>query len=215
MIDYLSIQLIQVIEMTIKDAKRNFVIDEAARLFIEKSISSVTIKDIAKASGLGEATIYRYFSGREELVVACALKLQSAVEERFFDTSATSDGYRKIEKFYNAYYETFLHEPELYRFLSEFDAYCISEGIEGLEEYADNMDRFKAAFLAAYVEGLSDGSVRPVDNIELFYYSTTHAVLSLCKKLAVEGMIRQDKLTDKTEEIRLLTDVILSFLAGK
>jgi len=198
--------------MTIKDAKRNFVIDEAVKLFLEKSVSSVTIKDIAKASGLGEATIYRYFSGRDELVVACALKLQSEVEKRFFDLSETSSGYSRIEKFYNAYGETFRDEPQLYRFLSEFDAYCISEGIDCLEEYADNIDRFKEAYLLAYTEGTLEGSVRPVGDVELFYYSTTHALLSLCKKLAVEGMIRQDRTTDKAKEIVVLTSLILSSL---
>ena len=58
--------------MTLKDAKRNFVVDAAAELFLERSVGTGTIKDIAAASGLGEATIYRYFSGRGELLVACA-----------------------------------------------------------------------------------------------------------------------------------------------
>lgn len=202
--------------MTIKDAKRNFVIETATDLFLERSLHAVTIKDVAKASGLGEATIYRYFSGRGELVVACALKLQEKAERVFTERDLSDDGFRRIAKFYGAYLETFEKRPELYRFLSEFDAFCISEGALDLEEYADNMDKFFDAFISAYRDGIEDGSVRRIDDVELFYYSTAHAVLSLCKKLALEGgLLRQDSRTDGKAEIGLLIDVILSFLSAR
>ena len=199
--------------MTLKDAKLNFVIDIATELFLERSVSSVTIKDIAKASGLGEATIYRYFSGRGELLVACALKLQERVGSIFIGGADGLSGFERIEKFYIAYLSAFRESPELYRFLYEFDAYCISEKLTGLEEYADNMDAFKDAFLSAYRDGVADGSVKEISSPELFYYSTAHALLSLCKKLAVEGaLIRQDKALDKSSEIEIMISVIVSAL---
>ena len=62
-------------------------------------------------------------------------------------------------------------------------------------------------------QGLADGSVKKVWDLDLFYYSTTHAMLSLCKKLATEAyIVRQDDLTDKRQEVRLVIEVILSSL---
>ena len=102
--------------------------------------------------------------------------------------------------------------PELYRFLSEFDAYCIGEKVD-LEEYADNIDRFKEAFMTDYAAGLDDGSVKDVGDAELFYYSTAHATISLCKKLALEGnLIRQDVRGDKAAEVKTLIGIILASL---
>ncbi|MCR5636320.1 MAG: TetR/AcrR family transcriptional regulator [Clostridiales bacterium] len=197
--------------MTIMDAKRNFVIDSAANLFLERQIATVTVKEIAKASGVGEATIYRYFSTKHELVVACALKLQSETEMMFSKyNSGNLKGFKGIEKFYRTFLEAFKKRPQLYHFLSEFDAYCISNNIDNLDEYADNMDRFKSAFITAYNEGVNEGSVRRIENIELFYYSTTHAILSLCKKLAsCDGVLRQDKAIDKGAEIETLINTVL------
>jgi AcrR family transcriptional regulator len=202
--------------MSDKNGKRNRIADGAIELFLEKSVPSVTIRDVAERAGVGEATVYRYFSGRTGLIVACALKLQKDVEKRFVDTKDRGTGYRRLERFYSAYLSTFEERPELYRFLSEFDAYCISERVEILDEYADNLDRFREAFSAAYRDGIADKSVRPVENIELFYYATTHAVLLLCKKLASkESVLRQDKRTDKAAEIRTLIHLILAQLNGE
>ena len=199
--------------MTIKDAKRNVVTDAATRLFLSRSIAGVTIRDIAREAGVGEATVYRYFAGKTPLIVACALKLQEEVGRYFLPVRAGENGYSRLARFYGAYAELFVSRPELYRFLYEFDAYCVSEGVSGLDEYADNMDLFKEAYLSAYRDGLSDGSVAALPDPALFYYATTHAVLSLAKKLAVEDrIVRQDAFTDRVEEIRTLSDAILTNL---
>ncbi len=199
--------------MSVKNAKRNYVIERATDLFLEQSLSSVTIRDIAQSSGVGEATVYRYFSGRTELVIACAIKLQREVERYFADPADTHTGYERISRFYRAYLDLFRRRPRLYRCLNEFDAYCVNEGVTGLDEYADNMDRFRDVFLAAYREGVNDQTIRTIDALDTFYYATTHAILSLCKKLAAgDDILRQDKLTDKSMEVETLIEVILSYL---
>jgi len=198
--------------MTIKDAKRRFVVEGAAKLFLERSIAEVTIKDIAKATGLGEATIYRYFSGKTELILACALHLEAEAEQVFIANQRMTDGFRRILRFYEAYLQIFTDQPALYRFLQDFDAYCITGNVN-TDEYADSLDRFKAAFVEAYKDALSDGAVRAVDDIDAFYYSTTHALLGLCKKLASGDLVRQDIQTNKTAEVRTLIDIILGYLS--
>ena len=82
--------------------------------------------------------------------------------------------------------------------------------MKGLDEYSDNLDVFRDAYLAAYNDGVKDGSVREIENPELFYYTTTHAILSLAKKLAVEGgIVRQDQKTDQIGELRTLNGTFL------
>ena len=195
--------------MTMKDAKKNYVIDGACELFLKRSIPAVTIKDIATHTGVGEATVYRYFSGRSELIVACAIKLQEQVEAEFSGAVFAKNGYGKLRKFYGVYLYLFKKDPALYRFLNEFDAFCINEGTLNLEQYADNLDRFKVLFLSAYKEGLKDGSVRRKKDINLFYYTTTHSILSLCKKLAFAGITRQDGAIDSSLEIETLNKLFL------
>ena len=51
--------------MGLKELKNNFIIDVAASLFLERSISSVTIKDIAERAEVGEMTVYRHFQKKK------------------------------------------------------------------------------------------------------------------------------------------------------
>ena len=202
--------------MSVMDAKRNYVVDTATNLVLSRPLSRVTVRDVAQEAGVGEATVYRYFSTKTSLIVACALKLQGEVSQYFLRESKPVDGYAKLVKFYASYVDLFAFRPELYRFLYEFDAYCVEQRVKGLDEYSDNLDVFRDAYLAAYREGVEDGSVRKIQNPELFYYTTTHAVLSLAKKLAVEGgIVRQDQLTDQIGEIRTLNETFLYSLRAK
>ncbi|MBR5987165.1 MAG: hypothetical protein IK037_01220, partial [Clostridia bacterium] len=119
----------------------------------------------------------------------------------------------RLSRFYYRFYEIFGDHKDYYRFLSEFDAYCLSEEIDIPEAYSDNLDVFKERFVAAYKAGIEDGSVKKVWDLDLFYYSTTHAMLSVCKKLATEShIVRQDDFTDKRQEVRLMIDIILNSL---
>ena len=201
--------------MTMKQAKRDFVTDAAVELFLQRPLAAVTIRDVAEHSGVGEATVYRYFAGRTGLIVACALKLQAVAEQRFLGAAGTEKGFPWLRRFFETYLHLFREQPELYRFLHEFDAYCIQASVDRLEEYAAGMDRFKTAFEAAYRAGVANGTVRALPDMELFYYAATHAVLALCKKLAAEEILRQDKGADKTGEIRAMIDMILFSLRGE
>lgn len=198
--------------MGVKDVRKNTIVERAIKLFCQQSIMEVKIKDVADACDIGEATFYRYFSRRRALVMACTLKLSERMCELFEDNRSGS-GFERLSRFYYRFYEIFGDHAEYYRFLSEFDAYCINEELTVPEEYSDNLDIFKERFVAAYKDGLADGSVKKVWDLDLFYYSTTHAMLSLCKKLATEAyIVRQDDLTDKRQEVRLVIEVILSSL---
>lgn len=198
--------------MGIKDIRRSYILERAIKLFCENSIAEVKIKDVAEYCNIGEATFYRYFSKKSSLIVACAVKLQEKVAE-YFGNESVGRGFDNLSRFYYRFYEIFGDHPEYYRFLNEFDAYCIREEIKDLGAYSDGFDDFKERFFFAYRTGLEDGSVKEVWASDLFYYSTTHAMLSLCKKLAAEAyIVRQDALTDKRQEVRTMIEIILQAL---
>lgn len=195
----------------IKSAVLEMIVSESCDLFLDRSVESVTVNDVAEKSGVGVATIYRYFSTKQNLLEKCAVKLQKEVYENYFRLTGRT-GAEKLSGFYSGYIKVFDEHREFYKFISEFDAFVIAEG-GVLEEYSAGADLFKREYLSAYEEGLRDKSVRKNEDIETFYYATTHALLELCKKLAVNGkVVKQDDIIEKEKEIRTIVNAVIRSL---
>lgn len=195
--------------MTIKDAKKSFIADAALDLFFSRSIREVTMHDIAAKAGVGDATVYRYFSTKQNLVCAVATRLGKQIYDTYCDFGDAKNGLKKLERFYGTYLKIFTTHREYFKFINEFDAFMLSEGKTDSNEYSSGLDMFKTLCFDAYEQGLSDGSIKKIDDFKTFYYATTHALLALCKKLSTADIVRQDLESDKEKEIAALTEIIL------
>ena len=192
-----------------KHAQEVIMAEETAKLFFEKSINSVTIKDIAEHIGVGEATIYRHYKNKYNIVLSVASYLQTKVTERYFNIDKNLSGYEQLEKFYYSYLDIFKEEPMYYKFINEFDAFIVLNLPDDMSKYEQGIDIFKVYFLEAYYKGLQDGSVKQLDDVESFYFATTHATMGLCKKLADKDVITQDRHLNKAKELEVLVETIL------
>lgn len=199
--------------MSFKDLKRDYIIDTAKKLFLAKSIGEITIKDISAVSGIGEATIYRYFTNKENLVTAVSLSLQQDILKiQFEDTD--SSGLENIQNFFNLFRNIFVEHKEYVKFIAEFDIVYLNT-IENKEnkQYSLSLDVFYDLFIRFYNQGLEDNSVKEVKDIKLYYYTSTHSLLELCKKLASSNTgLKQDKAVDRVKEIEYLISLFISVL---
>lgn len=196
--------------MSLKDVKRNFLVETATQLFLSRGIESVTIKDIADEAGVGEMTIYRYFGKKQNIVAASVMLLQQSVLVNYFKLDKGNTGFDKLAIFYNSYLGVFKDKPEFFRFIREFDLIMREEDSNSLQAYEDGLSVFKKQYEEAYELGLKDGSVRKVDDLDLFYFTSTHALIELCKKLSYEQVVlTQDEKINKVDEINCLINTFL------
>lgn len=198
--------------MGFKDLKRDYIVDSAKKLFLSSSISEITIKDISSVSGLGEATIYRYFKNKENLVLAVSLSIQQDILKVQFNENGS--GLKQIQNFFNLFRDIYVENKNYFKFIAEFDTVYL-KNIKNKEnkEYSLGLDAFYEIFMKAYELGLKDGSVKENDDIKLYYYTCTHSLLELCKKLAsTESELKQDKEVNKVKEIEYLISLFISVL---
>lgn len=196
----------------LEQVKKEFVIDQALTLFEERGIAGVTVADIASACEMGEATIYRYFGKKQNIVLACGVRMADRILNALNRDQEELNGFGQLCRFYGAFPEVFRKQPELYRFIYRLDAYLVQEKLENLSEYEDALDRFKCLFDRSYATGLADGSVKALEKPEVFYYATTHALLNLCKKLSMDPITAKDLQISKSEEIETVVNLILNGL---
>lgn len=197
--------------MKLKDVKKNFLLDTAIKLFLSESIDKITIKDIANEAGVGEMTIYRYFGKKTNIVAAAVMQLQDVVFTDYFNVDSSKSGYQMLEMFYKTFLNVFINRPEFFKFIKEFDIYMMNEDSSLLQDYEDELAKFKNVYFSSYYAGIADKSVKKVQDLELFYFTSTHALIELCKKLSYsKGVLPQDEKIVKTKEIECLINVFLS-----
>lgn len=190
--------------MSIKEVKINYVTDVATSLFMQKSINDVTIDEIAEAAGIGVASVYRYFTNKQNIVKSAVFKMQKNVFQHFYGASNEKTGYDKINKFYNTIVDIFIKHPEYFSFMEKLDYF------QGNQDnnlfYADEYEKIKVLFISFYKEGLNDNTIKMVDNINLFYQSSMNGAICLAKKLT----LRKDD--SNVEMLQELINIIVSSL---
>jgi TetR/AcrR family fatty acid metabolism transcriptional regulator len=61
--------------------RRNQILDAAARVFAEKGFHPTTIKDIARAAGIADGTIYIYFPNKPALLLGILTRMKESVQQ--------------------------------------------------------------------------------------------------------------------------------------
>ena len=198
--------------MSFKDLKRDYIIESAKKLFLSSSISEITIKDISTISGIGEATIYRYFKTKENLVIAVSLSIQHDILKVQFENEGS--GLKQVQNFFNLFRNIYVDNKNYFKFIAEFDTVYL-KNIKNKEnkEYSLGLDAFYDIFMKSYELGLKDKSIKENKDIKLYYYTCTHSLLELCKKLAsTESALKQDREVSKVSEIEYLISLFISVL---
>ena len=69
---------------------RGSILSEATRLFAERGYHGVRLVDVARALGIGKATIYRHFSSKQALFVDCVEQVRFTLVSKHVRASAES-----------------------------------------------------------------------------------------------------------------------------
>jgi AcrR family transcriptional regulator len=146
-----------------RTSQREKILEVAETLFIERGIESVSISDIAAASRLTRATVYKYFPNLKEIAFDIFQTVVSTWHERNKQVwSYPGNGFQRIEKFLTSICDHLFQSPDEARFLAEFNnlyakKWPSSQVLEVLEQ---TVGEDKNLILKCIRQGIEDGSVR-------------------------------------------------------
>jgi len=72
------------------DARRRQILDGAARCFARNGFHAASMQDVLKEVDLSAGAVYRYFSGKEELITAIVREVLGQVHEGFEEAARSS-----------------------------------------------------------------------------------------------------------------------------
>ncbi|HEY5856626.1 MAG TPA: TetR/AcrR family transcriptional regulator [Aldersonia sp.] len=147
-------------------AKRRELLQVAADVFQEKGYEAATLNDIAERFGADRASLYYYFSGKQELfqallhdVVSGVLdrNLEAAVEITRLDIDAAEKLRRLIEVQLRSYEQ---HYPYVYLYIQEDMTKLEFESTPWARDMSRKTKRFETIVSNVLEQGVEDGLLR-------------------------------------------------------
>ena len=197
------------------------IVRRAADLFLADGIAGVKMTDVAQASGVGVATVYRYFGTKTNVAIAACTLLWREFRDAFAtlgappEALATASGLDRMRDVLERAVRLYLERPEFIALLDEFDATMIAEHVDRarLAGYAAQVDSFYDACERVFRAGVADGSIRADVDFPLFYRAATHALAGIAEKLVRGEILPSDDFSDAEREIACVVDMATAYLA--
>ena len=202
------------------ERRKQEMIAAAAACFGRKGIENTSIADIAREAGYGEATIYRYFSAKENLVLECGIWFWQQVYE-FFKNKSNGEGYmqqngmQQTETLMHGALEFYQKRPHLFRFIHDLDSIVLSAraGETVKKKYEQSVDSLRPFLLAALEKGKADGSLARPETADELYYTLTNGIFSMMQKqAAAPELLETDKTINSMRKTELLVELLIAAL---
>ena len=203
----------------LKDKRVERAVAVCAELFLANGIENVKMTDIANVSGIGVATLYRYFGTKIGIAIGAMTFLWDDLKNLFsgvFDseTFLSQTGIKQLQDMLKMFIVLFTAHKDFMRLLGEFDRFVIHENVpsEQLEVYEKSVINFYPVIERAYNKGVEDGTVREIPEFRIYYLTFAHALTEMSKKFIDGEILPSDDFSDAEKELAMLIDCAVSYL---
>ena len=208
-------------QKNILEGRREETVSRALTCFCKKGIELTTMADIADYAQIGVATVYRYFSTKENLVMECGMLFWKLAGNRYKNLTeeegfSHKTGLSQVESLLRITEDIFRENKLIFKFLHDFDVYISCHQIEQekMLQYEALIDGMKPVLCDAIKTGKADGTIKSHADTQEIYYTLTHTVLSLMQKLAGLGtLLSTDGVVKDEKRLNLLITLLLGGLS--
>ena len=202
--------------------RRHEVLEVAFTLFAERTIEKVSVNDIASATGIGVATIFRYFGTKLSLCVELgALKWNQFAKEirRNYEEQncVKKTAYGEFCFFIESYLLLYKKHQDLLRFNASFDQFVLHEhaSSEALTEYYNSVTQFSDLFHEAWEKAQTDHTLRTDIPEQQLFVGTMYMMLTMMQKLASGLIYPQETDTLIPEILKMEQQMVLEYVKGE
>jgi AcrR family transcriptional regulator len=191
--------------------QREKILEVAKQIFIERGIEPVTVADIATASRLTRATVYKYFANRKEI----AFELFKIIISRWHERdkvevwNQSGNGFQRLERSINSFCDDLLQFPEETRFVAEFNRVFAKEVLQVLRQ---SLREDSNLVIQCLRQGVADGSLQPDLNPNLVMASIYNLNASLLGRLG--QMVKSDEEEYGETADKVMREIYRIFING-
>ncbi len=202
-----------------REERYSYAVGVAAGLFLERGIDAVKMTDIAENSGIGVASLYRYFETKTEIVIRAGIILWNRVQADFLNyiqLNKASSGLTRLIYDLGYFRTMFEKQKSFIKFLDDFDRIMLSEKVpkENLVEYEKSIVNFYGPISEACEKGWEDGTIRKDVDLPAVYAAVTHSLVAVCQKYIRGEILPSDDASKAGKEIETLLEMTAAYLAA-
>ncbi len=204
--------------MNLKQVKFEHILEASKAFVLKEGLSHLTISSLAKELNIGEATIYRYFGTKTKLIIEIGVSLWEDAYQLLNNKKSNKTGYENIKIFYFTFYDMFTLNKNIFKVIDELDQMLSKKSVNDslLDSYNEVILKVKNIFDNYYQQGIEDNSVNSTVDSNLFYFSSTHMLLGLCKKLATQyHLIPCDECVEDKQQIIEGIQMVLKYIKSE
>lgn len=203
-----------------REENRRIVTTTALKLFLEKGIDCVTTKDIARACGLTDRSVYRYFDSRIDLVLQTAFLFWSDIKKEVEGLVSSSSytklrGIDQINIMLEFYSTLFITRPESVRYILGVEMLLSKSGVVvSMKDRPPGSFDSDTPLANAIRTGIDDGSVSKDIDAEQVYYLAYDSILGLMQR-HVLGAVNEKTIDDPKRRMEHLCAMLIAAFEGR
>lgn len=197
-----------------KQEKYDHILDVGFKLFAERGIGQVILPEVAKAADVGNATLFRYFPTKTDLVVAIATrKWQEFIEWHnsllTLEETQNLTGAEYLKFFLDSFLELYRNHKDILRFNYDFNSFVRSAEWtdEQKQPYLQMVDALSRQFHDLYERGTKDGTLNAEIPEQTMFSSVFHIMLAAITRYAVGLAVVNESNTES--ELIMLSKMML------
>ena len=199
-------------------AKNQQILENGFRIFAEQTIERVKMTDVAKAAGIGIASLYRYYKTKPELVMGISTWVwdnYGKASIRKMDEVADRTAAEEFDFLLEVFLDLYSNHKDILRFNQFFNVYLQSEGIseEKIRPYTDMILALETRFSETYRKGRMDGTLRTDMPEKEMFSAVVHLMLAVVTRYAV-GLVYNEG-TNVEQELCLQKEMLLQRFTGE
>jgi AcrR family transcriptional regulator len=191
--------------------RRSEILEQAEELFSAKGFHETKMAEIADASGFSIGSLYRFFSGKEELYSVMVMeKVQLMYAEIAEAVSRQQVNRDKIKALVISHFEYVEHHIDFYRLLVGNESGLRSEGMQQLRELILDEHRRHVEYIEGLLqEGIQQHVLRALDTKSL-----ANALMGIIAYFKFAWIMNPDR-TSLLQKVDDALDVFLNGAASK
>ena len=194
---------------------RQTLIETGFRLFADRTVEAVSLEEIARESGIGVATLYRYFGTKTDLAVAVSVRKWEEFWKSYVGGEETAKagmtGADRLSFYLDSYVDLYRHHRDLLRFNQFFNVYLHGAADAGnrSDPYGQMIERIEERFRGVYEQGRKDGTLKGGISCGELFSATMHLMLAAATRFAVGLAYRPEGGADPLQELLLLKNMLM------